>query len=136
MLTTKCNMSRKKVCDLVEETFGLKISSGTLSNQERYFSEALKHPVLQLQEWLKTQDTLYVELCPYGYETSWRESSKKHWAWTASGSEGTVFQIAPGRSRVSLKSLVILQTFTTSAFRGSSIPFTHTQYLNGYNNLN
>ena len=100
VLTTKCNVSRKKVCDLLTETFNLRISPSTLSNQERYLSEALKHPVLQLQEWLKTQETLYVD------ETSWKESGKTHWVWTASASQGTLFHIAPSRSQAGFKSLL------------------------------
>lgn len=100
ILTTKCNVSRKKVCELVNETFGLKISPGTLSNQERYLSESLKHPVLQLQEWLKNENTLYVD------ETSWKESGHKYWVWTASSPQGTLFHIDSSRSQKGFKSLV------------------------------
>jgi transposase len=100
VLTAKCNVSRQKVCELLTETFGLNISPGTLSNQEKYLSEALKYPVLQLQEWLKTQETLYVD------ETSWKESGRKHWVWTASGAQGTVFHIDPSRSKKGFESLL------------------------------
>lgn len=100
LLTSKCHVSRQKVCHLLQDTFGLKISAGTLSASERYLSEALAGPVLQLQEWLKSQSVLYVD------ETSWKEQAKKHWAWVATNKSATVFKIQPSRSQASLKMLI------------------------------
>lgn len=100
VLTTQYHVSRKKVCDLLAESFDLKISPSTLSHQEQYLSEALKYPVLQLQEWLKNQKTLYVD------ETSWKESSDKHWVWTASTPQGSVFHIDSSRNQKAFQSLV------------------------------
>ena len=100
MLTAQYHVSRKKVCDLLAESFDLKISPGTLSHQEQYLSEALKYPVLQLQEWLKTQKALYVD------ETSWKESSDRHWVWTASSPQGSVFHIDSSRSQEAFHSLI------------------------------
>ncbi len=93
-------MSRRSVQRLLSDSFGIDVSLGAISNIERRVTEGLAKP--------HAEAMASVAESPYKHldETTWRQSSKLAWVWTAVGDEATVFVIRDSRGSVVAQELV------------------------------
>ena len=79
-LTARHRVSRRGICELARDLFGVTISTGAADAICQRASEALAGPHLQLQDWVLDQGTVHVD------ETGWRTSGEGRALWTATGS--------------------------------------------------
>jgi transposase len=92
-LQGKFCMSRKDTQTLVNELFGIELSTGTLSNQRRCMGSALLEPVMEAEEALQT-----VSVCGMD-ETSYGMRSGRGWLWVLTSRWLTVFRLHARRNR-------------------------------------
>lgn len=103
-----CRLSKRKIQGLFQDTFGLKVSLGAISNCERIVSEALVEPVAEAHAFAQTQTAAYVD------ETGWIEGRTKVYLWGMVTSLVTIFLIRPARCRETARELL-------GGFRGALI---------------
>lgn len=99
LLSGGYRIGKRGVRQLAGDLFGLSVSLGMVAKLERQMAEALRAPVDELREHVRTR---HVNID----ETGWRESGKKAWLWTAVTSLVTVFAIARSRSAEVAQSLL------------------------------
>ena len=100
LLTGAYRISRRNVCQLMSDCFGVDISLGALSNLEEKTTEALEAPFEQVLEHIRAQPVVHPD------ETGWREAGKKSWLWTVVSKVATVFLIRPSRGSEVAKELL------------------------------
>jgi len=100
MLTGQYRMSRRNAQRFIADTYKIDISVGAISNMEGRMTEGLAAPHTEAMVSVANSATKHLD------ETSWRERGKGSWAWTAVGSEATVFVIRDTRGSVVAKELI------------------------------
>lgn len=85
-------MSKRKVKELMRDSFGLELALGTISKIEKRVSEALLPIHEQVLEQVREAEYVTMD------ETTWYEKSKKAWLWLTSTSDEAYFKIAANRS--------------------------------------
>ena len=103
-LTARHRVSRRGICELARDLFGITLSTGAVDAICQRASDALAGPHLQLQDWVLDQDAVHVD------ETGWRTRGEGRALWTATTPDAAFFQIAehcqprtvqrPGRQHV------------------------------------
>jgi transposase len=83
-------LGKRPIRQLAHDLFGLSISAGMVAKLERSTAEALKQPMAELEEHIRTQHANVDE-------TSWREAMQKAWLWVVVTPLVTVFHIAATR---------------------------------------
>jgi len=83
-------LGKRPIRQLAHDLFGLSISTGMVAKLERSTAEALRQPMAELEEYIRSQDGNVDE-------TSWREASHKAWLWVVVTPLVTVFHIAATR---------------------------------------
>ena len=99
-LTARHRVSRRGICELVRELFGVTLSTGTADAICQRASDALAGPHLQLQDWVLDQGAVHVD------ETGWRTSGEGRALWTATTPGAAFFQIAQHCNREQFNALV------------------------------
>jgi transposase len=99
-LTARHRISRRGICELARELFGVKLSTGAVDQICQRASDALAGPHLQLQDWVLDQGAVHVD------ETGWRTRGESRALWTATTSGAAFFQIAEHCNREQFNALI------------------------------
>jgi len=99
-LTARHRISRRGICELACDLFGVTVSTGAVDAICQRASDALAGPHCQLQDWVLDQNAVHVD------ETGWRTRGEGRALWTASTPEATFLQIAEHCNRDQFNALV------------------------------
>ena len=99
-LTARHRVSRRGICELARDLFGVTLSTGAVDAICQRASDALAGPHLQLQDWVLDQDAVHVD------ETGWRTRGEGRALWTATTPDAAFFQIAEHCNREQFNALV------------------------------
>ena len=99
-LTARHRISRRGICELACDLFGVTLCAGAVDAICQRASEALAGPHCQLQDWVLDQDAVHVD------ETGWRTSGEGRALWTATTPEATFLQIAEHCNRAQFNALI------------------------------
>lgn len=100
IMTGDYKLSKRSVQCLFGDFFNIPISLGTVSNAEAVVSEALKSPVEEAKNYVKTQPRVNAD------ETSHKQQGKKRWMWLAATTLVAVFIIRDTRASCYAKELL------------------------------
>jgi transposase len=99
-LTARHRISRRGVCELARDLFGVALSTGAVDAICQRASDALAGPHCQLQDWVLDQGAVHVD------ETGWRTGGEGRALWTATTPGATFLQIAEHCNREQFNALV------------------------------
>ena len=99
-LTARHRVSRRGICELASDLFGVTLSTGAVDAICQRASDALAGPHCQLQDWVLDQDAVHVD------ETGWRTRGEGRALWTATTAEATFLQIAQHCNREQVNALI------------------------------
>ena len=99
-LTARHRISRRGICELARDLFGVGLSTGAVDAICQRASDALAGPHCQLQDWVLDQGAVHVD------ETGWRTGGEGRALWTATTPGATFLQIAEHCNREQLGALV------------------------------
>jgi transposase len=99
-LTARHRISRRGICELARDLFGVTLSTGAVDAICQRASDALAGPHCQLQDWVLDQGAVHVD------ETGWRTRGEGRALWTATTSGATFLQIAEHCNREQFDALV------------------------------
>ena len=99
-LTARHRISRRGICELARDLFGVTVSIGAVDAICQRASEALAGPHCHLQDWVLDRGAVHVD------ETGWRTRGEGRALWTATTSEATFLQIAEHCNREQFNALI------------------------------
>jgi transposase len=99
-LTARHRISRRGICELARDLFGVTLSTGAVDAICQRASAALAGPHCQLQDWVLDQGVVHVD------ETGWRTRGEGRALWTATTPGATFLQIAEHCNREQFNALV------------------------------
>jgi transposase len=99
-LTARHRISRRGICELVGDLFGVTVCTGAVEAICQRASDALAGPHLQLQDWVLDQGAVHVD------ETGWRTRGEGRALWTATAPEATFLQIDEHCNREQFNALI------------------------------
>jgi transposase len=99
-LTARHRISRRGICELASDLFGVTLSTGAVDAICQRASDALAGPHCQLQDWVLDQEAVHVD------ETGWRTRGEARALWTATTPEATFLQIAEHCNREQFDALI------------------------------
>jgi transposase len=99
-LTARHRVSRRGICELARDLFGVTLSTGAADAICQRASDALAGPHLQLQDWVLDQGAVHVD------ETGWRTRGEGRALWTATSQAAAFFLIAEHCNREQFNALV------------------------------
>jgi transposase len=99
-LTARHRISRRGICELASDLFGVTLSSGAVDAICQRASDALAGPHCHLQDWVLDQSAVHVD------ETGWRTRGEGRALWTATTPGATFLQIAEHCNREQFNALV------------------------------
>ena len=99
-LTARHRVSRRGICELARDLFGVTLSTGAVDAICQRASDALAGPHLQLQDWVLDQGAVHVD------ETGWRTRGEGRALWTATTPEAAFLQIAEHCNREQFNALI------------------------------
>ena len=99
-LTARHRVSRRGICELARDLFGVTLSTGSVDAICQRASDALAGPHLQLQDWVLDQGAVHVD------ETGWRTRGEGRALWTATTPGAAFFQIAEHCNREQFNALI------------------------------
>jgi transposase len=99
-LTARHRVSRRGICELARDLFGVTLSTGSVDAICQRVSDALAGPHCQLLDWVLDQGAVHVD------ETGWRTSGDARALWTATTPGATFLQIAEHCNREQFDALV------------------------------
>jgi transposase len=99
-LTARHRISRRGICELALDLFGVTLSTGAVDAICQRASDALAGPHCQLQDWVLDQTAVHVD------ETGWRTRGEGRALWTATTPQATFLQIAEHCNREQFTALV------------------------------
>jgi transposase len=99
-LTARHRISRRGICELARDLFGVGLSTGAVDAICQRASDALAGPHCQLQDWVLDQGAVHVD------ETGWRTGGEGRALWTATTPGATFLQIAEHCNREQFNALV------------------------------
>ncbi len=99
-LTARHRISRRGICELARDLFGVTLSTGAVDAICQRASEALAGPHCHLQDWVLDQGVVHVD------ETGWRTRGEGRALWTATTPGATYLQIAEHCNREQFNALV------------------------------
>jgi transposase len=99
-LTARHRLSRRGICELARDLFGVTLSTGAVDAICQRASQALAGPHLHLQDWVLDQSAVHVD------ETGWRTSGEGRALWTATTAAAAFFQIAEHCNREQFDALI------------------------------
>jgi transposase len=96
------HLSKRQTQQQLQDSYGVTLSLGAISDLEQATSAALAAPVEEARHSLHSQDDVHLD------ETGWRQGngSKKAWLWTALTASVTVFLIRLSRGAAVAKELL------------------------------
>lgn len=93
-------ISHRDISELMETTFGVEISLGSIPAQQQQVSQALKAPVEAAQKFVQEQKAVNLD------ETGWHEMVKDFWLWVCTTPAVSVFRIFDSRKGSGAKTLL------------------------------
>ena len=99
-LTARHRISRRGICELAADLFGVTLSTGAVDAICQRACAALAGPHLHLQDWVLDQDAVHVD------ETGWRTRGEGRALWTATTPQATFLQIAEHCNRQQFDALI------------------------------
>ena len=99
-LTARHRISRRGICELAGDLFGVTLSTGAVDAICQRASDALAGPHCQLQDWVLDQHAIHVD------ETGWRTRGDARALWTATTPGATFLQIAEHCNREQFNALI------------------------------
>ena len=99
-LTARHRVSRRGICELTRDLFGVTLSTGAVDAICQRASHALAGPHCHLQDWVLDQRAVHVD------ETGWRTRGEGRALWTATTPGATFLQIAAHCNREQFNALV------------------------------
>jgi transposase len=99
-LTARHRISRRGICELARDLFGVTLYTGAVDAICQRASDALAGPHQQLHDWVLDQGAVHVD------ETGWRTSGEGRALWTATTPEATFLQIAEHCNREQFDALI------------------------------
>jgi transposase len=99
-LTAAYRVSRRGICELASDLFGVSLSAGAVDAICQRASVALAGPHCHLQDWVLDRDAVHVD------ETGWRTGGEGRALWTAATPEATFLQIAEHCNREQFNALI------------------------------
>lgn len=93
-------MSRRNIQRFIEDSHGIKISLGAISSLEHRISSGLRTAHAEAMTSVASSATKHLD------ETTWRQSSRLAWLWTAVGEDATVFVIRDSRASSVARELI------------------------------
>jgi transposase len=99
-LTARHRVSRRGICELTSDLFGVGLSTGGVDAICQRASDALAGPHCHLQDWVLDQGAVHVD------ETGWRTRGEGRALWTASTPAATFLQIAEHCNRAQFDALI------------------------------
>jgi transposase len=118
-LTARHRVSRRGICELAQDLFGVSLSAGAVDQVCQRASDALAGPHCHLQDWVLDQPAVHVD------ETGWRTRGEGRALWTATTPQATLLQIAEHCNREQFNTLI------GTSYRGIVI----SDRWNGYEHL-
>jgi transposase len=105
LLVGKYRMTKRLVCEVLSDIGGVHLSVGSVSNLEQQMSTALKEPVEQAQEHVRSAAVVNAD------ETGWAQGVKagraaRAWLWVVAAALVVVFRIATSRGSQVIKALL------------------------------
>ena len=91
LLSGRYHLSKRETADVMADFFQADVSLGSVPALEHRTSEAIREPVEEAREHVKTESVVHMD------ETGWREANQKAWLWVAATTLVTVFLIRPSR---------------------------------------
>jgi transposase len=91
LLSGRYHLSKRDTVDVMADFFQADVSLGSVPALEQRTSEAIRVPVDEAREYVKTQPVVHMD------ETGWREANQKAWLWVAATTLVTVFLIRRSR---------------------------------------
>jgi transposase len=91
LLSGRYRLSKRETADVMADFFQADMSLGSVSALEQRTSQAIREPVEEAREYVKTQPVVNMD------ETDWREANQKAWLWVAATPLVTVFRICRSR---------------------------------------
>jgi len=104
LLTGAYRLSKRNVRDLLEDSFGVDLSLGSVCPLEQATSDAIAAPVEEALSYVQTQPLVNMD------ETGWRQDNRRAWLWTAVTALVSVFVIRASRGSKVVREL-LGQTF-------------------------
>ena len=99
-LTARHRVSRRGICELARDLFGVTLCTGAVDGICQRASDALAGPHCQLQDWVLDQGAVHVD------ETGWRTRGEGRALWTATTPQATFLQIAEHCNREQFDALI------------------------------
>ena len=99
-LTARHRISRRGICELASDLFGVTLSTGAVDAICQRASDALAGPHCQLQDWVLDQEAVHVD------ETGWRTRGEGRALWTTTTPEATFLRIAEHCNREQFDALI------------------------------
>jgi transposase len=96
-LAGRYRLSRDETTALLDDLLGVRLSEGTVQAVCERVSLAVAKPVSELELAIPKATQLFLD------ETGWRQGKERHWLWTASCAEFTVFSIHRRRSSAQVR---------------------------------
>lgn len=93
-------LSRRQVCDVVTQMFGIPISLGAVDRTIMRMSAALADPWRELAAAVREAEAVHAD------ETGWRLGSAQQWLWLAAASLYACYRIDPSRGQAAAKELL------------------------------
>src|SRR5216683_5276159 len=95
------HLSKRQTQEMLQDSYGVTLSLGAISDLEQATSAALAAPVAEARQYLQQQADVHLD------ETGWRQGNgaKKAWLWTAVTTWVTVFVIRLSRGAAVAKEL-------------------------------
>lgn len=93
-------LSRRQVCDVVIEMFGIPISLGAVDRTIMRMSAALADPWRELAQAVREAEAVHAD------ETGWRLGPAQQWLWLAATSLYACYRIDPSRGQAAAKELL------------------------------
>ncbi|MFT5198467.1 MAG: transposase [Planctomycetota bacterium] len=100
LLSGEYRMSRRNIQRFIEDSHGIKISLGAISSLEHRISSGLRTAHAEAMTSVASSATKHLD------ETTWRQSSRLAWLWTAVGEDATVFVIRDSRASSVARELI------------------------------
>lgn len=100
LLSGKYRLSKREIKELLSDTMGVDISTGSIITLEQETSKVIAEPVEEARNYVKASEVVNTD------ETGWRNKNKLSWLWTGVSDFVTVFMISKHRDKKSLEELL------------------------------
>lgn len=91
LLSGRYRLSKRLICEMMQDVFGVSMALGSVSNIEQRLSSALVTPVVEAAAFVRAQKVVHAD------ETGWTEDKRKAWMWVVACATVAVFTVDVSR---------------------------------------